>query len=281
MVVSRRRVLGMALAVVALVGLAACQPRRALWSPSAGWTYGAAVVSRDGADSYALTTSGSGIHAEALATNAGGNTRIMVWPRGVAAVTDGESCASWTGRDGEIVQQGAVLRVLRQGSRVRAVTVTQNVTFVQWTFNVHTWDTSRADAPHRLVGQIVMKDTFFAGGIPPFPWHLCARAVGDVVSFKLWAGTAPEPRWGDGRAGGSVRLPAGWRFPGQTGWYVGHLKAGDHADFDDLSLWTYDPAADRVAPLDGASRNAPDGATPDGTTDPVAAGNVDRLRVVG
>ena len=225
MVVSRRRALGTALAVVALVGLAACQPRRALWSPSAGWAIGAAVVSRDGADSYTLTTTDSGLHAEALASNTGGNTRIMVWPKGVTSVTDGESCASWTGRDGEIVQQGAVLRVLRQGSRVRAVTVTQNVTFVQWTFNVHTWDTNRTDAPHRLVGQVVMKDTFFAGGIPPFPWHLCARVVGDVVAFKLWAGDDPEPRWGDRQAGGSVRLPSGWRFRGQTGWYVGFTAA--------------------------------------------------------
>jgi hypothetical protein len=210
----------------------------------------------------------------------------MVWPKGVSAVTDGESCASWTGRDGEIVQQGAVLRVLRQGSRVRAVTVTQNVTFVQWTFNVHTWDTDRTDAPHRLVGQVVMKDTFFAGGIPPFPWHLCARAVGDVVSFKLWAGSAPEPRWGDTRAGGSVRLPTGWRFPGQTGWYVGHLKAGDHADFDDLSLWTYDPdpAADRAA------APAPDGSTTtdadgdpggDGDGSPPAVDDTDRGELGG
>jgi hypothetical protein len=108
--------------------------------------------------------------------------------------------------------------------------------------------------------------------------------VGDVVAFKIWAGDDPEPRWGDRQAGGSVRLPSGWRFRGQTGWYVGHLKAGDHADFDDLSLWTYDPApadASGAAPADGASRAAPGDGSADGDGPPVATGEVDRLRVVG
>lgn len=264
--ISRQRTVATVVVVLALVGLAACQPRRALWSPTPGWTTGVAVVTRDGSDSYTLATSGTGLHTEALATNTGGNTRVMVWPKGVAAVTDGESCASWTGRDGDVVQQGAVMRVLRQGSRVRAVTVTQNVTFVQWTFNVHTWDTSRGGSPYRMEGQVVMKDTFFADGIPPFPWRLCARAVGDVVSFKLWAGDEAEPQWGDREHGGSVRLPTGWRFPGQTGWYIGHLHAGDHADFDDLSLGTYDPAP-RAQVGQGAG--------------PVATGSVDRLHVDG
>ena len=48
-------------------------------------------------------------------------------------------------------------------------------------------------------------------------------------------------------------------------------EAGDHADFDDLSLWTYDPAptADRTAPTDADA------------DDPGVLGRVGSLEVSG
>lgn len=241
----RRRCASAVLVALALVGLASCQPRRALWSPAPGSTYGMAVLTRDGTDSYETSATEAGLHVEALASNAESNTRLVLWPKGVSAVADGESCATWTSRTGSITQQGAVLRVVRNGTQVRAITVTQNIYLDQRMFNFHTWDSSRAGDPFRQFGQIDMRRTFFAKGTPPFPWHFCARAIGDSVSFKIWTDDEAEPDWGDSVHGGTATLPAGWRQTGQTGWYAGHLKATDHATFDDISLWTYDPQSDR------------------------------------
>lgn len=52
--------------------------------------------------------------------------------------------------------------------------------------------------------------------------------------------TAGRLAWGDPHHGGAVALPRSDRFAGQAGWYVGHLGGGEHADFSDLSTWTYD-----------------------------------------
>ncbi len=240
----RRRVRGGLVALVALVVLAGCQPSRLpLFTANSSSTYGAGYVTQDRVDRFAISTTGTGIHAQALATNVDGNTRMLIWPKGVDAVVDGESCAVWTGRSAG-AQQGAALRVTRAGSRIRAVTVTQNVYYgAGWIFNVHTWDTAYPDRdgnPFRFRGRIEF-DWGFASR--PFPWHVCARVIGDEVELKSWTTREREPAWGDRDHSGRVTLPPGWRQRGQVGWYVGHLEPREHADYAELSTWTYDPRA--------------------------------------
>ena len=227
-----------------LLGIAGCTPtRNPLYSASGTHRYGAAFLTRDGGDFVQVQAVDTGVHTQALPSNEEGNTRVAFWPTGVDAVTDGESCASWTNRDGELVQQGAALRITRAHGRVRAVTVTQNIMFgAGWIFNVHTWDTARTSEAFRSEGSINLSSTFFADGAPPLPWSFCARVIGDTVEMKLWApADETEPAWGDDQHGGSVTLPAGWRSKGQVGWYVGHLRAADQADFVAATTWTYDP----------------------------------------
>ncbi|WCO65755.1 hypothetical protein PO878_14720 [Iamia majanohamensis] len=217
--------------------------RTPLWTASgSGDTFESGFVTRDVGDDIAVESTDLALHTEALPTNTGTNSRMLIWPTGTRAVTDAESCATWTRRDGLYVQQGAALRVTRSGNRVRAVTVTQNIVYgAGWVFNVHTWDTAQAK-PSTQIGQINLRSTFFADPTRPPPWGFCARVIGDRVAMKIWdADDQQEPAWGDPRHGGAINLPTGWQMPGQAGWYIGHLAAGDSADFAAASTATYDP----------------------------------------
>src|SRR5262249_62418260 len=66
------------------------------------------------------------------------------------------------------------------------------------------------------------------------PRDLCARAVGGTVTFEAWVDGQPQPAWGDSSHGGTVSLPGGWVYPGQPGFYIGHLQPGDQAMFSEL-----------------------------------------------
>src|SRR5690606_24005126 len=68
------------------------------------------------------------ITTSAPATNGGGNLRMAFWRKADAASVDQQSCATWVDRDPTTIQQqGAALRIRREGDRTRAITVTQNV----------------------------------------------------------------------------------------------------------------------------------------------------------
>ena len=226
-------------AVIALLALVACQPTRLpLWSGVPAAT-GAAVLTPDGTDRDTITSTDDALRAQALPTNAGTNLRVVFWPKGVDRATDGESCARWSGRTGALTQQGAALRVVRSGTRVRAVTITQNILYgARWNFNVHVWDPA-ADPPLRKVGDVSLTELFRETGIEG-DVEVCARTLGDRAEVKVWRPWQAEPAWGDPHHGGAVALPRAVRFAGQAGWYVGHLGADEHADFSDLSTWTYD-----------------------------------------
>lgn len=214
-------------------------PRQPLWSSAPSDSYAVGVITRDALDHYTLSPTESGVRVHGDLPNVDGNTRLVLWRRGLPEVVDGESCAAWTSQGGERVQQGAALRVNREGGKLRAVTVTQNVWFSSSTFNVHTVDTSRAGAPYRIEGQILMSDSFFASGPPPLPWRFCARAMDDTVTLKIWTSSEAEPSWFDPAHTGRVTLPEGWDHAGQFGWYAGHLDPGGHAEFSDMSNWFY------------------------------------------
>ncbi len=70
----------------------------------------------------------------------------------------------------------------------------------------------------------------------PLPWDLCAKTVGNRVTFKAWPETEPEPAYGDPTHGATVALPPGWVYPGNNGWYIGHLLPGDTARFAGLHV---------------------------------------------
>ena len=194
------------------------------------------MLSADGGDHYVIESSGAQVRASAAPTNTGGNYRTVFWPEGAPSATNSQSCATWTAQsETGHVQQGAALRIATDDAGVtRAITVTKNVWFgVTWTFNVHVWDTSK-----RPTGaQVGAVDLGAAVGGKPLPWHLCARTVGTAIEMKVWAGTEPEPSWGDSRHGSSVGLPAEWVYPGRAGWYIGHLPVGGFADFGNLRTW--------------------------------------------
>ncbi len=247
---AQRIVRGVALAVLMALVVTGCQ-RRVLWMPGPDSTYGNAYVTRDGDDTYDISATNDGVNAVALPDNQDSNTRVMLWPKGVARATDSESCATWTRTEGSAVQQGAAFRVTRVDTRVRAVTITQNIAFgAYWTFNVHTWDTARTGPAFVGEGQIVLRQ--WAEG-RPLPWRVCGRVIGNRVQLRVWSPGEPEAAWDTPGQSGSVTLPAGWQQEGQTGWYVGHLRADEQATYSGLGTWTYDPEqSGRTATVDRA-----------------------------
>jgi hypothetical protein len=196
--------------------------------------YQGAHITRTGTtNTYSLTGSA---HVSAPATNRepnAGNLRGAWWPAGQAETTDSESCATWVSQNGNIVQQGAALRVVQPpgAESAKAVTVVKNVLGWRWYFDVFVWEGGNATG----IQGFDLSSTFIRGGrLAPLPWHLCARATGSQVTFIAWPDPDPKPAWGDPARGGTVTLPSGWVYPGHTGWYIGHLNPGDDAWFSDL-----------------------------------------------
>ena len=208
--------------------------------PSVPTPMATAWLTRDGTDQYRVASDRTTTRVVAGRGNVGSDSRMVLWPRAVAPLTDGEVCATWTGRTGALTQQGLALRVARAGDRVRALTVTQNVWVNPFAFNLHAWDTGRPGAPQQTLAQLDMRATFFAA-LPPLPWRLCARAVGATFAFKVWSAAEAEPAWGDPGHGGSAVVPPDLRGPGRSGWYAGHLGPGDHADVTALGVWSHEP----------------------------------------
>ena len=94
------------------------------------------------------------------------------------------------------------------------------------------WDSSGGTQ----IGPFDLSPVFRPDGetVVALPWDLCARAVGGTVTFEAWVDGQPQPVWGDSSHGGTVSLPGGWVYPGQPGFYIGHLQPGDQAMFSEL-----------------------------------------------
>jgi hypothetical protein len=199
-----------------------------------------AVLTPDGPDRYRFVTAPANTAAASI-DRSGGNLRQLFWPADNPTVPDSESCAVWGAETGANVQQGAALRIVQNGSRVRAITVTKNIFFgATWIFNFHVWDT-HADPVFTPIGATNLYGTLVkAGVVTPLPWNFCACVIGSKVEFKVWPVAEPlEPAWGDRTHGGSVNLPAGWSAPGKAGWYVGHIQPGNTAVFTNLTTWKW------------------------------------------
>jgi hypothetical protein len=191
-----------------------------------------AALTRDGSGSYGVVLSGTDLTVTGLLTG-GANTRTAVWRRDVEVTADELSCATWTAETARYNQPGAALRLRPVAGGTTGVTVTKNVWFLGgWVFNVHVWDT-RSPEPFTLVGSVILDTSFRQpdGWARPFPWRLCARAVGDRVDVLVWPAAQAQPAWGDPAYSGSVGLPVGWNYPGVPGWYAGHLSVGEQLAF--------------------------------------------------
>jgi hypothetical protein len=198
-----------------------------------------AVLTADGTDSYAYASAPANVAVSAVDTSSD-NLREVFWPADGPSVGDSQSCATWSAETDMYLQQGAALRIVQNGSDTRAITVTKDIWMGGvWIFNFHVWDSSQSP-PYLNFGHTDLHDLLVHDGVvTPMPWHFCARVIGEVVEFKVWTGDELEPAWGDATHGGSATLPAGWDAPGETGWYVGHLKSNDSAIFSDLSTYKY------------------------------------------
>ncbi len=226
-------------------------------SPRAGE---AGVLSIDLGDRYTYSSSSGALRAAALDANQSSNLRAVVWPSSAVPTADAQSCATWRHESHWSDQEGAALRVRRDGAgAIHGVTVTKNIwDGATWLFNVHEWNSSQTPAFHQL-GAVDLSGVFRdANGTPvPLPWRMCARVLGTAVQVKAWPLTHAEPSWGDPRYGGSVELDREARTSGMAGWYLGHLRARDTVDLTDLGLWTFGSTWSGLSGIGAAVRSAP------------------------
>ncbi len=210
------------------------------------------VITPDRDDTYALFAAGNAVTASAPGSNVSLNTRVAFWRRNARVSSTEQSCATWAGQSAAVNQEGAVLRVRELANGVRrGILVTKNVWLgANWIFNVHVWSTGWPEV-YEQIAHFNLGPAFAPfGQLVPLPWRLCARVVGNVVSFVAWPANQPQPPWVDATHGVSVVLPEGWSAPGVAGWYIGHLRPGDSAALTNL-------AAGPVAPDETGSRLAP------------------------
>lgn len=221
-----------------------------------------AVLTPYGADSLSVDLTGGTLNVRAPAENQAGAIRLAVLPVDAPQVSDEEACGSWLPGTGHpFRQEGVALRMATVGGVTRGITVTKNVWLNGfWLFNVHVWDTSvptsDTTSPATEIASFDLGSSFGTGaGLRPLPWRMCAQALGDTVTFKVWPLTTAEPAWGDPAYGGTVRLPTPVP-PGRPGWYSGHLQPGstmvyaDRTVTDLTAVATFDARrARRAAPL--------------------------------
>lgn len=206
-------------------------------------------VTRDGHDRYTLKLGAGAVRISAprsnRATPNGSGTRSVIWPPATKAVTDQQSCATWTDAHGSWIQQGIALRVRVDGNRLRTVVIAKNIVYgAEWQFNVYTWDSARS--PYfQTHGSISLRAPFERGDMPrPLPWKVCARVEGRVLRVKGWRGDESEPGWTNPSHTGAVTLPRAWVFAGKAGWYAGHIPPGGTIGMSGLRTSTWEVRTD-------------------------------------
>lgn len=168
------------------------------------------------------------------ASNVGSNSRVWFWRLDAPVSVDQQSCATFSD-SGWPAQEGVALRVRTDNDVSRGITVTKNV-YGRATslFNVHVWDTSKPERDGRFT-HLSASDMSDVLADSSYPWTLCARAVGEQITFKVWPAAQPEPTWADITHVRTTTLPSGWAAPGVPGTYVGHLGAMTTATFSGIS----------------------------------------------
>ena len=165
---------------------------------------------------------------------------ILVLP-GARPSRDQSVCATWTDQTRDLDQEGLAVRFRAgPGDRRRAVTLTKNTyANYNWVFNLLTWDSDRPGQPWRKFGQFDLSPVVSSHlRLLPFPWRVCLRAQGRRVDFKIWLpDREPEPAWSDPVHTRSATVPQRFTRAGVPGWYVGHLRPGDHVTYADLRTY--------------------------------------------
>lgn len=221
-------------ASVLLVGLAtACLPP----APPPGWE-----------EPYLTRSDGDTITVEPLSPDAvrfvgggsdpGTDTRVLLDRIDTPLSNDQTSCSTSWNPGGWPAQEGVAVRILIQGDRTRAVTVTKNVwQLLTGIYNVHLWDTSRPE-PYLLVAGFDMSGAIGVGDTTTEATarRLCVRVRGQELTFKVWPAAAAEPPWSSPVHVRSVLLPPQGVHAGRPGWYHGHLGPGKVAFH--TGMWT-------------------------------------------
>jgi hypothetical protein len=269
--VTRRRVVSALGAGVILLAAAACEPAVEPLDPSLR----AGILTPEHADHYGLTLANGTVTAAAPTSNQGSNTRVAFWQAADQRSVDHQSCSTWVDAHSDLQQQGAALRIRTAAAtgRTKAITVTNNIFYqARWVFNVHVMD-SAMNPRFRQIASFDLSQVFRPGGpstfnVPPYPWRMCARVVGDTLSFIVWPLTHAEPSWNDPRYGGSVVLPAGWGLEGTPGWYIGHLAPGDSVGFTERTTANVSPQPATASPSSPSSRTQSEVVAPEPSTPP-------------
>jgi hypothetical protein len=199
------------------------------------------IVTPDGSDvPYIFKERTNNVKITAPSTNTGGNLREFFWPANSPDAQDSTSCAKWSSQTDALTQQGIAARIIDTPAGTRGVTVTKNIFYyASWVFNVHVWDTSRPGEPYTQIASFDMSEVVgnFDTGMQPFPWSVCTRVVGQNLQLKVWLSSSPQPSWNDSKHVRSTTMPIEWVQPGKTGWYIGHVKPGQIAEFQNLQTW--------------------------------------------
>jgi hypothetical protein len=222
-------------ALLSTAALASCEPGATTTEGSNFEGYGLTSESfknaqGEGTDTINMT--GDDVFAVATSpkSNQGSNTRTVFVTKSSQTAADQELCTTWLGKTDPNVQPGVMLRW--DGSE--GISFTQNIVYgVYNTINAHVWNTNKpvggpqGNSRFEMIGQFQLSEL----NDKSFPWRFCARVAGPVLQFKVWPTNEYEP-------GYSHDLQTDVMHMGQTGIYVGHVKAGHAAAFSDTTTGT-------------------------------------------
>ena len=189
-----------------------------------GWR--AVELSRDGIDSFHAHLANNTMEVTASTSNADTNSRMILWQKDATNERDTLACISFTD-EGWPSQEGIALRIAATpDGHTRAITVMKNV----WAkaengVNVLLWDTATPTEPV-TIDSYDAKAVKLGTGFRPYPWSICARTVGDELSYMMWPSDQPQPSWDDKRAVRHTTLPASVPKDGVAGLYAGHIPPG-------------------------------------------------------
>lgn len=191
------------------------------------------TITSDGA--YSVGRSNGVLRIRNNRAGRGADTRVVLPEAG----SPGDSvCATINpviGGLSDFMQPGVALHIRTSGGRTTALTLTNNVLWgARWNWNVHYMDSGRRPT-HVGLGSFAVPGFYREGRpMPPLPWRVCARTVGDSLQGKVWRAGAAEPRWGDPNFGGSVAIPSGLASGGESGVFAGHLEGGQELRYSNV-----------------------------------------------
>jgi hypothetical protein len=189
-------------------------------------------VTPDGT-AYAYTVPTPGTVVISAPSTTGSNDREFLWSSTGLTESNSTACGTFT-MDNATDQPGVAFRVQDLAGVTTGITVTQNIYgYVRNQFNFHTWDTSRS-------GVFAEFGSTTINALPEFDIDsgesICAQVTGNVIQFVVWLPGATQPPWGDPTWGGQATLPTNAPTTGQTGFYAGHVPAGDSMTYTNLTV---------------------------------------------